>query len=174
MTELRTYVSLSHDLRSGKVTPRAYLEECLDRIAKNEPRIGAFVALNAEGARKAADASSARWRDGRPLSAIDGMPIDPEFARTTPYGTTIAHGCIVGAVVSRYLVERMGFENRVRSVRLKFIGPVRSGDSLQCVAEPEDDGAAAPGVRTYKVSCSNQKGEIVAVGTAAISDEARA
>ena len=75
MTGLRTYVSLARDLRAGKLTPRAYLEECLDRIAKNEPRIGAFVTLNPEGARQATDASSARWRDGKPLSAIDGMPI---------------------------------------------------------------------------------------------------
>jgi Asp-tRNA(Asn)/Glu-tRNA(Gln) amidotransferase A subunit family amidase len=75
MSELRTYVSLARDLRSGKVTPRAFLEECLDRIAKDEPRIGAFVHLNIDGARKAADASSARWKDGKPLSAIDGMPI---------------------------------------------------------------------------------------------------
>ena len=75
MTELRTYVSLARDLRSGKTTPRTYLEECLDRIAKSEPQIGAFVTLNAENARKAADASSARWRDGKPISAIDGMPI---------------------------------------------------------------------------------------------------
>jgi 3-hydroxybutyryl-CoA dehydratase len=100
--------------------------------------------------------------------------VDPEFARTTPYGTTIAHGCIVGAVVSRHLVERMGFENRVRSVRLKFIGPVRSGDSLQCAAEPDEDAAATASFRTYKVSCSNQKSETVAVGTAAIADEMRA
>ena len=75
MNELRTYVSLAQDLRSGKMTPRAYLEECLDRIAKNDPRIGAFVTVNADGARKAADAASARWKDGKPLSAIDGMPI---------------------------------------------------------------------------------------------------
>ena len=75
MTELRTYVSLARELRSGKLTPRAYLEECLDRIAKNDPRIGAFVTLNADGARKAADASSARWTDGKPLSPVDGMPI---------------------------------------------------------------------------------------------------
>ena len=68
MTELRTYVSLARDLRSGKVTPRAFLDECLDRIAKREPQIGAFVTLNTEGARKAADASTARWRDGKPLS----------------------------------------------------------------------------------------------------------
>jgi Asp-tRNA(Asn)/Glu-tRNA(Gln) amidotransferase A subunit family amidase len=75
MTELRTYVSLSNDLRSGKITPRAYLEERLDRIAKDEPRIHAFVTLNLDAARKAADAATARWRDGKPLSAVDGMPI---------------------------------------------------------------------------------------------------
>ena len=56
MNELRSYVSLARDLRSGKVTPRTYLEECLERIAKNEPRIGAFVCINAEDARTAADA----------------------------------------------------------------------------------------------------------------------
>jgi Asp-tRNA(Asn)/Glu-tRNA(Gln) amidotransferase A subunit family amidase len=31
--------------------------------------------LNFDGARAAADASSMRWRDNKPLSAIDGMPI---------------------------------------------------------------------------------------------------
>jgi len=31
--------------------------------------------LNKDGAIKAADASTARWRDGKPLSPIDGMPV---------------------------------------------------------------------------------------------------
>ncbi len=75
MTELRTYVSHARDLRSGKLTPRAYLEECLDRIAKREPSIGAFVVMNTEGARRVADASTERWKSGKPLSPIDGMPI---------------------------------------------------------------------------------------------------
>jgi len=99
--------------------------------------------------------------------------VDPEFARTTPYGTTIAHGCIVGAVVTRHLVERMGFVDRVHSVRLKFIGPVRSGDSLECSAELDTEGAAPSGAKAYKVSCFNQNKETVAVGTAAIAAEAR-
>ena len=94
--------------------------------------------------------------------------IDPEFARTTPYGTTIAHGCIVGAVVTRHLVENMGFAGRVKSVKLKFVAPVRSGDSLHCGAEP-GNGA---GVEDYKVSCFNQRNETVAVGSASISQEA--
>src|SRR5256885_11059075 len=69
----------SHDatgrFRDGTDTPRAYLERCLETIDKREPVVRAFVTLNAEGARAAADASTARWKNGSPLSAIDGLPI---------------------------------------------------------------------------------------------------
>ena len=61
--------------RDGSDTPRAYLERCLETIAEREPVVQAFVALNQAGAREAADESTARWKDGRPLSPIDGMPI---------------------------------------------------------------------------------------------------
>src|SRR5215813_900086 len=61
--------------RDGSDTPRAYLERCLETIAEREPVVRAFVVVNEAGARGAADASSARWRDGRPLSPIDGLPI---------------------------------------------------------------------------------------------------
>jgi Asp-tRNA(Asn)/Glu-tRNA(Gln) amidotransferase A subunit family amidase len=37
--------------------------------------VKAFTALNEAGARSAADASTARWKAGQPLSPIDGMPI---------------------------------------------------------------------------------------------------
>jgi Asp-tRNA(Asn)/Glu-tRNA(Gln) amidotransferase A subunit family amidase len=72
---LRGYVSLARDLRNGKTTPREFLEGCLDRIAQRDPQIGAFVVVNAEGARRAADAASARWKAGKPLSPVDGMPV---------------------------------------------------------------------------------------------------
>jgi Asp-tRNA(Asn)/Glu-tRNA(Gln) amidotransferase A subunit family amidase len=61
--------------RDGSDTPRAYLERCLETIAAREPVVKAFVARNDAGARAAADASTARWKEGRPLSAIDGMPV---------------------------------------------------------------------------------------------------
>jgi Asp-tRNA(Asn)/Glu-tRNA(Gln) amidotransferase A subunit family amidase len=73
--KLRGYVALAPELRSGRVTPRTYLEETLRRIAQFDTGIGAFVCLNREGARKAADASAERWRAGGQLSPIDGMPI---------------------------------------------------------------------------------------------------
>ena len=76
----RTYRGLTfHDaaprFRDGCDTPRAYLERCLETIAECEPRVQAFAARNDAAARAAADASSARWKAGRPLSAIDGMVI---------------------------------------------------------------------------------------------------
>ncbi len=59
----------------GTDTPRAYLERCLETISAREPVVQAWVARNEAGARAAADASTARWQAGRPLSPIDGMPV---------------------------------------------------------------------------------------------------
>ncbi len=59
----------------GTDSPRAFLERCIAAIEARESELQAFVALNFEGARKAADASSERYRAGRPASDIDGLPI---------------------------------------------------------------------------------------------------
>jgi len=60
---------------SGKDSPREFLERCIAELDAWEPKIGAFVALNLAAARTAADRSTDRWRAGKPLSSIDGMPI---------------------------------------------------------------------------------------------------
>ena len=59
----------------GRDTPRSYLERCLGTIARREPVVRAWVVTNEAGAREAADASTARWKAGRPLSPVDGMPL---------------------------------------------------------------------------------------------------
>lgn len=68
-----------HDARQGFLNgsddPRAYLERCLQVISEKEPAVLGWVVLNEEAARKAADESTARYRSGRPLSLIDGMPL---------------------------------------------------------------------------------------------------
>ncbi len=61
--------------RDGSDSPRAYLERCLATVGEREPVVKAFAHLNEDIARAAADASTARWTIGKPLSAIDGMPI---------------------------------------------------------------------------------------------------
>jgi Asp-tRNA(Asn)/Glu-tRNA(Gln) amidotransferase A subunit family amidase len=60
---------------SGKDSPRAFLERCIVHLETWEPKIGAFVALNLAAARTVADRSTNRWRAGKPLSPIDGMPV---------------------------------------------------------------------------------------------------
>ena len=60
--------------RDGSDSPRALLERCVDAIDSREAEVRAFVTLDLEGARRAADESTARYRAGRPLSPVDGCP----------------------------------------------------------------------------------------------------
>jgi Asp-tRNA(Asn)/Glu-tRNA(Gln) amidotransferase A subunit family amidase len=71
----KPYLSAAPGFAKGADTPREFLERCLADLAALEPRIGAFVNLSLERARASADEATARWRAGRPLSKIDGMPV---------------------------------------------------------------------------------------------------
>src|SRR5690348_9775697 len=69
------FLSAAKRFESGEDTPRALLERCLALFDTWEPQIGAFVHVNIAGARQAADRATERWREGRSLSAVDGMPV---------------------------------------------------------------------------------------------------
>jgi len=73
--ECRPFLPASAKFADCSDDPRAFLERCIEAIEAGEPEIGAFVATNLAGARAAADAAGARWAAGKPLSAIDGMPV---------------------------------------------------------------------------------------------------
>ncbi|WP_144186398.1 amidase [Elioraea rosea] len=72
---LRPYVSEAAAFRTGRTTPRAFLEACLARMESDEPAIRAFVSHDLAAARRAADAATTRWAAGRPRSPVDGMPL---------------------------------------------------------------------------------------------------
>jgi Asp-tRNA(Asn)/Glu-tRNA(Gln) amidotransferase A subunit family amidase len=72
---MRSYLAATPNFASGSETPRQFLEQSLALLESWEPRIGAFVCTNLPAARAAAERSTARWRAGKPLSPIDGMPI---------------------------------------------------------------------------------------------------
>ncbi|MDB6001191.1 MAG: amidase [Rhizobacter sp.] len=74
-TKLRTFHDAVPAFLSGTDTPREYLERCLATIEAREPVVQAWVTMNVEGARAAADESSRRYKAGAPLSTIDGMPL---------------------------------------------------------------------------------------------------
>ena len=60
---------------AGQFSPRDALESVLARIDAVNPKINAIVTFDIAGARAAADASTARWRDGSALGAFDGVPL---------------------------------------------------------------------------------------------------
>jgi aspartyl-tRNA(Asn)/glutamyl-tRNA(Gln) amidotransferase subunit A len=66
--------ALAAALADGRVTARALLDHCLDRIGRLDPVINAMVALD-PGASQAADESDDRRREGRSLGPLDGVPM---------------------------------------------------------------------------------------------------
>ncbi len=70
-----SYFAAAASFAAGEDDPRAFLERCLARIGEDDGDVGAFVVTDPAGARAAADTASARWKEGRALSAIDGMPV---------------------------------------------------------------------------------------------------
>ena len=72
---VRSFYRAIPEFKSKKDSPRAFLDRCLAAYAEFEPAVQAFVHIEIEAAKAAADRSSARWREGKPLSPIDGMPV---------------------------------------------------------------------------------------------------
>lgn len=60
---------------AGRLSPETVLEAVLAAMERLEPVLNAFVHVDAEGARKAAAASAARWRQGAPIGRLDGVPV---------------------------------------------------------------------------------------------------
>jgi aspartyl-tRNA(Asn)/glutamyl-tRNA(Gln) amidotransferase subunit A len=81
MTALRASLAdlgaaeLSRRLARGEVSPVEIARSCLERIAAWEPRLNAMYRLDPAAALAQAQAAEARWRAGRPLSPLDGIPI---------------------------------------------------------------------------------------------------
>lgn len=96
--------------------------------------------------------------------------VDEEFARTTPFGGTIAHGMLVLALIGEMMYATFG-EAWSASGRLKvrFKAPTRPGDTVTASAQlvKSGDGAAE-----YAVQCANQRGEVLIDGRAAVAGAA--
>jgi aspartyl-tRNA(Asn)/glutamyl-tRNA(Gln) amidotransferase subunit A len=59
----------------GETTPSAVTAGHLARIAALDPTIGAYLTVTREHALAAADAADRRYREGRPLGPLDGVPL---------------------------------------------------------------------------------------------------
>ncbi len=63
---------LSH-YASGQLSPVEALQAVIERVARHNPAVNVFAVMN-PGALQAAGESAQRWRAGRPLGALDGVP----------------------------------------------------------------------------------------------------
>ncbi|MGO4394251.1 amidase [Variovorax sp. M-6] len=70
-----TAAQLVAGFREASFTPTEALRACMSRSAAVNPRLNALVTLDGEGAAHAAEQSTARWRTGRALGALDGVPV---------------------------------------------------------------------------------------------------
>jgi aspartyl-tRNA(Asn)/glutamyl-tRNA(Gln) amidotransferase subunit A len=77
MTDLTqsTAAQLSRLYAKGKASPVEAMEDVLVRADKINPRINALCRIDAAHAMAAARASEKRWKKGKPLSPIDGVPV---------------------------------------------------------------------------------------------------
>lgn len=69
-----TATDLLEGYRRGEFTPVDAAEAALKAIEDSDSAVNAFVIVEAQQALEAAEASSARWRAGRPLGPGDGVP----------------------------------------------------------------------------------------------------
>ena len=70
-----TAAELAEAFRSGDASPVEAAEACLGRIDALDASINAFCHVDHEATMAQAEESEARWRDGAPLSALDGVPV---------------------------------------------------------------------------------------------------
>jgi hypothetical protein len=71
----KSAAELAAGYRVGAFSPTDALEDVLNRVRAVNSVINAIVTLDEEGARDAALASELRFRAGKPLGALDGIPM---------------------------------------------------------------------------------------------------
>ncbi|MFT6582824.1 MAG: Asp-tRNA(Asn)/Glu-tRNA(Gln) amidotransferase A subunit family amidase [Alphaproteobacteria bacterium] len=151
----------------GADTPRDYLERCLAEIALKEPSIKAFVAMNEDGARKAADESTVRWKEGRALSSIDGMPIGiKDLLETRDMPTQMGCDAYIGNFPKRdnaavWALREAGAVVLCKTVTAELGGSQPGGDTVN----PFDAGRTAGGSSTGSAAAVGSGMLPAAIGT---------
>jgi 3-hydroxybutyryl-CoA dehydratase len=92
------------------------------------------------------------------------LHVDAEFARQSRFGERIAHGLLTAGLISTVLGMHLpGPGGIFLSQTLKFLRPVRIGDTITATAEVT---AWSPAKRILQLrtACANQHGEAVVEG----------
>lgn len=146
LAELRDQVAL------GRASCREVVQASLDRIAKVDERIGAFVELRAEAALDEADAADAARSRGQVRSPLHGLPIAiKDILCSTDFETTCASRILKGfrAPYDATVVRRIRESGMVVLGTLNMdefaMGSSTENSSLRATANPWDPGRVPGG-----------------------------
>ncbi|MGH2349714.1 MAG: MaoC family dehydratase [bacterium] len=124
--------------------------------------------LEFEPGQRATFAKTITERDIYAFAGITGdfnpLHVDAEYAARSRFGERIAHGMLTAGLISAVLGMRLpGPGGIFLSQSLKFVKPVRIGDTVTASAEvigyrPDNR------ILTLKTVCQNQRGEVVIEG----------
>lgn len=104
---------------------------------------------------------------GEVSSDFNPIHFDEEYAKKTRFKGRIAHGMIVGALISRALNDGLGGGGIYLSQNMKFVNPVRVGDTVR-VAIKITAVRKERGIATVETNAFNQNDEQVVKGEAII------
>lgn len=91
--------------------------------------------------------------------------VDEEYAKTTGFGTRIAHGGLPAALLAPVLGMKLpGLGTVALETETKFRKPVYIGDTITCSVEVIEKLERMKAIR-MKVTWTNQKGEVVSKGS---------
>ncbi|BDA78134.1 dehydratase [Leptospira kobayashii] len=96
------------------------------------------------------------------------LHVDEEYAKTTSFGTRIAHGGLAASLLAPVLGMKLpGLGTLALETTTKFRKPVYFGDTITCKVEVTEKLEKLKAVR-LKVVWTNQKGEVVSKGDALV------
>jgi len=94
--------------------------------------------------------------------------VDEEFAKTTRFGRTIAHGMLSASLISAVLANKLPGEGSVYlGQTLQFVAPVFPGDQITARVTVKEVREDKPIVKLETV-CVNQRDEVVIRGEATV------
>lgn len=95
---MNTIDDLAALFTSGELTPTELLDTTFEQIVRVNPAINAMAYLDESGAHAAAESATRRWAEGRPLGALDGVPVTVKDSVHT-VGMPWRHGTAANAAL---------------------------------------------------------------------------
>lgn len=110
-------------------------------------------------------------RFGVTTGSTGAVHVDPEFCKTMPFKTTLAHGFLTLAYVSEMMENNFGIQWAYSGeLEVKFIGAARPGDSIVLYGQIIELAEEKSGKQIIcKVVAENQLGSKVLVGNTKVS-----